>query len=96
MRRASKVDDNQLQIVKGLRSCGATVQPIHAIGKGCPDILVGTHGKNYLFEIKRDAKSTLTHDEKLWSIAWRGQYAIIHSVEEALKIINNKKQKREP
>ena len=47
MRRQAKVDANQSDIVAGLRSIGATVQPLHAVGKGCPDLLIGYRGDNY-------------------------------------------------
>ena len=44
MRRASKVDANQHAIVKLLRRLGATVQHLHHVGSGCPDLLVGAPG----------------------------------------------------
>lgn len=82
-----RVDKNQTDIVNGLRACGASVQHLHIIGKGCPDIVVGFRGKNYLFEIKRD-KGKLTDDEILWHLFWTGQVDIVTNVEEALKIIS--------
>ena len=53
-----KVDSNQTRVVKALRELGATVQHLHAVGKGCPDIVVGYKNRNYLLEIK--------DGEKLW------------------------------
>ena len=47
-----RVDMNQPEIVADLRGIGATVQHLHMVGKGCPDILVGFRGNNWLFEIK--------------------------------------------
>jgi DNA-binding NarL/FixJ family response regulator len=41
MHRAAKVDANQTEITAALRQMGATVQHIHTVGKGCPDLLVG-------------------------------------------------------
>ena len=49
-----RVDDNQTKIVKELRGEGMTVQHLHGVHGGCPDIVVGYKGKNYMFEIKRD------------------------------------------
>jgi hypothetical protein len=41
LRRASKVDANQREVVAALRGAGASVQLLHAVGEGCPDLLVG-------------------------------------------------------
>jgi len=38
--KAARTDANQSEIVAGLRAIGATVQPLHAVGKGCPDLMV--------------------------------------------------------
>lgn len=91
MRRAARVDDNQAEIVKALRAIGCTVQSLAAIGKGCPDILVGFSGQNFTFEIKDGSKvpsaRKLTSDEQKWHTDWRGQVAIIESVDDALAFI---------
>lgn len=44
MRRRAHTDRNQPAIVAALRGIGATVQPLHAVGQGCPDLLVGYRG----------------------------------------------------
>lgn len=81
MRRAARVDRNQQEIVAHLRKHGATVQPLHTVGKGCPDILVGWQGKNLLFEIKDHLKSPsqrkLTPDEESWHASWSGDVAVV-------------------
>ena len=41
MRQAAKRDANHAQIVKRFRDIGASVLDLGAVGKGCPDILVG-------------------------------------------------------
>lgn len=91
LRRAARIDANQPAIVQGLRKAGCTVQSLAAIGKGCPDIIVGLRGVNYLMEIKDGDKvpsqRKLTPDEKEWIEKWRGQVAVVNSLEEALKII---------
>jgi hypothetical protein len=91
MRTAHKVDDNQSKIVEGLRSIGATVQLLSGVGKGCPDLLVGIFKRNYCFEIKNpdQPKSTqaLTSEEAIWHNEWKGQIAIVRTVEEALEAI---------
>lgn len=91
MRRAAKVDDNQTEIVEALRKAGASVQPLHAVGKGCPDILCGFRGTNYAIEIKDGSKPPsargLTDAQRRWHIHWNGQKAIAESVDDALRII---------
>lgn len=86
-----RVDANQREIVEGLRKVGATVEHLHTIGKGCPDILVGYkrwNGRhmNYLMEIKH-GKGQLTPDEHDWHEKWNGQVAVVRTVREALGII---------
>lgn len=94
MRRAAKTDANQAAIVGGLRACGATVQSLAAIGKGCPDILVGHRGRNFLMEIKDGNKlpsaRKLTPDQIEWHAAWKGVVITVNSVEEAIAVLIDK------
>jgi Holliday junction resolvase len=95
MRKAAKIDDNQNAIVNVLRQIGASVQSLAATGKGCPDLLVGYHGINYLMEIKDGdkvlSKQKLTIDQEHWHSLWRGSVHIVKSVDEALKILLDEK-----
>lgn len=90
MRRAAKVDANQRPIVKQLREIFGEdcVLDLSGVGRGCPDILVGVRGVNLLMEIKTD-KGTLTTDQKIFHREWAhyGQVAVIHTLEEALAVI---------
>ena len=79
-------DDNHSSIVGNLRKMGYSVLELAAVGGGCPDILVGHHGRNYLFEIK-GAKGKLLPDQERFTQAWRGQVNVVRSVEEALLIL---------
>ena len=91
MRRAAKVDANQSEIVAAFRKAGATVTPLHAVGQGCPDLLVGFRGVNYLVEVKDGAKPPsarkLTPDQVSWHDTWRGQVAVVKSAAEALALL---------
>ena len=79
MFKRARIDDNQKQIVSYLRKVGATVQSLATIGSGCPDILVGYGGVNYLFEIKRPGKrKQLTSDQITWHDKWRGYVVLPH------------------
>lgn len=91
MRRAAKIDDNQPEIVKALRKAGCSVCLLHAVGQGCPDLLVSRAGVNYLLEVKDGAKppsaQKLTPDQVKFHTDWRGQIAVVNSVEQAFKIL---------
>lgn len=92
MRRAAKIDANQEEIVKALRAVGATVQSLAAIGKGCPDLLVGFRNGSFLLEVKDGRKPPsareLTDDQIEWHINWRGgPCTVVSSIEEALVFI---------
>jgi len=91
VRRAARVDANQEAIVKALRDYGCSVLHLHAIGQGCPDILVGYRGINYLMELKDGQKTPserrLTADEETFFNTWNGQVAKIESIEEAISYV---------
>lgn len=92
MRRAAKIDRNQPEIVAALRKAGCSVQPLHTVGKGCPDLLVGRAGKNVLIECKDGLKPpsarVLTDDQQDWHRDWRGPpVLVVETVEEALEAI---------
>lgn len=50
-RTACRTDENQAEIVAGLRAVGVSVQPLHGIGKGCPALVCGCAGVNILLEV---------------------------------------------
>ena len=89
-----KADSNQVQIVKDLRKLGFSVAVLSQVGKGVPDLLIGTttlRGRqNILVELKDGAKfksqQKLTKDEIEWHGKWRGQVAICNSLEQILKL----------
>ena len=86
-----KVDSNQSKITKALRDFGATVQHLHAVGKGCPDLLVGYKGSNYLLEVKDgekpESQRKLTPDQVIWHYDWKGQVVVVNSAQEAIDTI---------
>lgn len=96
MRRAAKTDFNQAAIVAGLRSIGASVQILAAVGNGCPDLLVGYRGVNYTIEVKdgrkRRSETKLTPDQLRWHGDWRGQSGIAYTLDDALVLIGATQQ----
>ncbi len=93
MPRIARADANQPAITKALRQIGATVQVIHMVGEGCPDLLVGLRGVNFLLELKDGDKPPsarkLTPDEVEWHEDWRGQVAIVYDVQQAIDAITS-------
>lgn len=82
-RRARKVDANQAQIISGMRAIGASVMIVN----GDVDLICGFRGVNYLLEVKASRKSQLKASQIKLLDEWRGQYAIITTLEEALAVI---------
>ena len=85
---ASRVDSNQPEIVATLRGMGCSVQHLHAVGKGCPDLLVGLRGVNLLVEVKIET-GHLNDIQGAWHTSWRWQVAVIHNSEEAAALIRD-------
>lgn len=86
--RAYRVDSNQKEIVNSLREAGYSVQHLHSVGAGCPDILVGINGINILIEIK-EGDGKLTPAQVVWHAAWKGQVDVAKNQEEAIEIVKN-------
>ena len=88
--RAARVDRNQADIVDALKRAGVTVQHLHSVGGGCPDIIAGVRGVNYLIEIKHPKDGSLTIPQVKWHSDWKGQVHIACSEEDALRIVGLK------
>lgn len=81
MRRRAKVDANHRAIVAGLRAAGCSVLELHAVGGGCPDLLVGRAGWDRLIEVKREgwtppsprsSEGPTYAKQREFADAWRG------------------------
>lgn len=86
MKKFGKIDVNHKGIVRDLRKAGASVQSLASVGCGCPDLLVGIRGSNYLLEIK-NGNAKLSDAEANWHAVWSGHVRTVRSSEEALKIL---------
>jgi hypothetical protein len=91
MRRAGRVDANQVATVSYLRALGMSVCILSAMGKGVPDLLVGYRGFNVLLELKDGSKppsaQKLTADEEDWHAKWAGQLDIVNTPEAAARVV---------
>jgi hypothetical protein len=92
-RKAARVDENQGEIVRALQAYGCTTQSLASVGLGCPDQLIGYRGVNILMEIKNPEqdpnKRKLTPDQRGWHERWRGQKAVVETIDEALDVVRN-------
>lgn len=93
MRRASKVDANQAEIVRALRGVGCSVTLLHQVGGGCPDLLVGRDKTTFLIEVKdgsaKDPRQRELHaSQREWWDTWRGAMpVVVTNVDEALGVV---------
>lgn len=92
MRKHARIDGNHQAIVEALRHVGCSVQSLANLGHGCPDLLVGRHGRNYLMEIKNGklspSRQQLTQDEARWAQSWNGSVLVVHDTIEALRAVD--------
>lgn len=91
MRRAARTDGNHQAIVAALRKIGATALSLAAVGKGCPDLVVGYRGLNLLLEVKDGrlppSERKLTEAEAEFLATWGGQVAVVTSEEDAVRVV---------
>lgn len=94
---AKRVDANQKEIVEAFRDKGLSVLIMSNLGKGAPDIAVGTNGMTFFFEIKDGRKplsaQKLTLREREFFDNWHGHIEILRSIEDVYKFIELLKSK---
>jgi hypothetical protein len=86
-KRGGPRDKNQKEITTALEKIGATVEDLGAVGDGCPDLLVGFRGGNYLIEVKMP-KGKLNKKQKNWHWRYNGTVAVAYTVKEALAVVH--------
>lgn len=88
--RAAKIDRNQPEIVKALRAVGVSVQHLHSVGAGCPDLLCAINDHTFLIEVKDGTKfpseQKLTPDQVTWHAGWKSPVHVCNSVGTALGV----------
>ena len=91
-RVAARIDVNQPLIVKQCCHLGYTELILSQLKK-CFDILVGSRGKNYAFEIKDPdkvpSKRKLTEGEQEFFDTWKGQVDKVETIGDIIKIIES-------
>ena len=87
--RIKRHDNNHFEVTNAIKSAGYSVVDLSQVGGGVDDILVGAHGKNYLFEIKNSASSHGVSDSQSeFYAAWGGQSHVVNDALEALIYIS--------
>ena len=84
MRRAARVDANHRDITRLLRDIGCSVESLHRVGGGVPDLLVGFQRRNLLLEVKTE-KGKIDDDQLIWHRGWAGQVAVVRSLDDCLR-----------
>lgn len=89
MFRAARIDANQPEIVKTFRKLGWYVLIVSQL-KNCCDIMVSKNGRTIAVEIKDGSKTPsqqkLTPGEIKFKDEWQGEYKLITSVDDVLKL----------
>lgn len=86
-RRVHNVDANHGDIVRALRTCGASVESLASVGGGVPDLLVGFRATTDILEVKTEDGELEPSQEK-WIRCWRGRpVVVVRSSVEALRAI---------
>lgn len=84
-RYAARRDGNEPQIVAALEAAGCDVLRGQDV-----DLIAGRAGSSYLLEVKRPGRATesrIRPIQKRLRESWRGQYAIVTTVDEALRAV---------
>ncbi len=89
LRRASRIDANQPEIVKTFRKLGWYVLIVSQL-KSCCDIIVSKCGRTIAVEIKDGSKppsqQKLTPGEVKFKEEWQGEYMLINCIEDIFKL----------
>lgn len=73
---------------------GYSVLDTADLGHGAPDFVVGANGINLLLEVKNPeqppSKRRLTQDEQDFCNDWRGQYDVVETIDDVIRIVAQK------
>jgi hypothetical protein len=76
-------------MIDAFEKLGASVETIRSVHGGCPDLLVGFQGRNYLIEVKVPIEGRLSEIQMVWRDDWAGgKPFVIRSVEDVILWVN--------
>jgi len=88
MTYAKRVDLNHQEVVKTLRSLGATVFDASRMGQGFPDLVVGYNHQTVLVEIKSGEQKKFTQAQLKFMADWKGSAVTrINDIDGAIRLI---------
>ena len=93
MSYAKRVDSNQVELVEYARLLGASVEHLHKVGGGVPDLCIGYEGKNYLCEVKTQV-GKLNELQVQFHTNWLGQCCVIRTKEDLNFLLKGEKNWR--
>jgi len=92
--RHRRRDGNHKQLVDQLLGVGYSVLDTADLGHGAPDLVVGANGINLLLEVKNPeqppSKRKLTPQEQDFCNDWRGQYDVVETIDDVIRIVAQK------
>jgi hypothetical protein len=104
MRRV-RTDTNHALVANAARGLGCTVADTSRVGGGFPDQVWGVAGLNLLIEVKFDhayrpgeggAKAGVLNElQTQFHAEWRGQVAVVHSLEDVGRLVKAARIQRE-
>lgn len=84
-----RTDANHALLMQTFRKLGCSIIDLSAVGKGCPDLAIGKHGKTALVEIKRDDKAKHTPAQLEFMAGWHGgTLATVRDIEGAVRLVH--------
>jgi len=90
-----RADENQKEIVEGLRAIGISVLILSQVGGGCPDLLVvDREGNNILLEVKTE-KGKLRESQKKFMKEWEGPIYLVRNLDDAMSYVILKQKQKE-
>ena len=85
----TRTDGNQKEIIeKWMKIPGASYVDLHNVRNGCPDLLFGYGGFNFLFEVKNKG-GKMTPKQILFFKEHKGHRDVVFSFEEVLEKVLN-------
>jgi len=83
----ARVDSKHREIADSLIAFGCSVQSLHKVGNGCPDLLVGYRGREYLLEVKSKGCKAKPNQQE-WHRTWKGSFVrVVYTMEEAARAV---------
>ncbi len=88
-----RTDGNHQDVIDELRKAGITAISLASVGDGCPDVVAGFRGANFLLEVKDGTKPpsarVLTAAEMKFASTWGGMVYVVTSPEDAVICVAN-------